>query len=820
MKIDGKWQVIHYEYDAANQLERTLYPDGKTVEYEYDVNGNQIKMTDWNGVFTETFDAMNRRTSSTDYKGHTLQYSYDKISNPTKLVYPDGKTVSYDYNARYELETMTDPAGLVTRYNYNAVGLLTSQERPNNTRTDISYDGAYRVTNFSNTKTNGDIVAQFKFDLDSVGNRTRLVEQRNGSNPVTYDFGYDDIYQLVNVKSSEGQALNYGYDSVGNRAKMAGVPKTTPTMTDTTSVSVSYEYDDLNTMLQAENSHFVQDDNGNRVQMTQPLSETKYATAGFSGTLITDYFFDVSNRIVTARETMSYYTTISNSLVYSQAVIMEADYSYDGMARRIAKLVQQYDVLGNPRETLLREYVYNGLDVVAEYEYLNGATDPQVNHYYYANGEKVAMETMPHNGTARTYWYTYDALGTTAAMVDVNGLTVAEYHHDEYGRLVVGDSLLNRYLFTGQEYDLETGLIHFFARYYDPVTGVWLSQDVERGDPMYIGTWNRYSYVLNNPLNMVDELGYWPSFVDSAVNKVKEVASSAKNYVEQNVVKPVAETVKNVGNYVNNTVVQPVVQTANNAQKWVNQNVVQPVTKKVNQVANQINENYIKPTVEKTKELYQSTREAITKGADWIQEHRTAVMAGVGFVVGLGVGMAAAAIFCVGTVGVGCAIMAGAAAGLVAGGLAAGGLQMGANVLDSNANSGLFDNVGSSMMIGGIAGGIGGALGGAAVSPFSPANSGFSSYSKAFDHWLRHGLKEGLGRTPGGYFNAAKNFANSSTNVSQKIYKVANGAKTTMWNPRTQEFLVKTGNTVNTYFRKNAAKQVLNLWKKSGGTMF
>ncbi|MEZ4730247.1 MAG: hypothetical protein R3E79_24215 [Caldilineaceae bacterium] len=137
---------------------------------------------------------------------------------------------------------------------------------------------------------------------------------------------------------------------------------------------------------------------------------------------------------------------------------MEADYSYDGNGRRIAKLVQTYNLVGGRLDVLLRRYVYDGLDVATEYEYHNGATTPDITNYYYANGEKVTLERRNANGE-QLYWYAYDAQGSTTALLDTAGQVAAEYQNDEFGRLLTGNSLLNHFLYTGQEYDPETDLL-------------------------------------------------------------------------------------------------------------------------------------------------------------------------------------------------------------------------------------------------------------------------------------------------------------------------------------------------------------------------
>lgn len=54
------------------------------------------------------------------------------------------------------------------------------------------------------------------------------------------------------------------------------------------------------------------------------------------------------------------------------------------------------------------------------------------------------------------------------------------------------------------------GLYEFYARDYDPVTGVWLSQDTYRGTNSIPSSLHRYQYGYNNPSNYIDEYGHFP----------------------------------------------------------------------------------------------------------------------------------------------------------------------------------------------------------------------------------------------------------------------------------------------------------------------
>ena len=99
------------------------------------------------------------------------------------------------------------------------------------------------------------------------------------------------------------------------------------------------------------------------------------------------------------------------------------------------------------------------------------------------------------------------------ALADETGNIVESYEYDAWGNvLAVRDgsgnplsesAIGNRFLFQGREYSWATGLYNFRARWYDPETGRWLSND-----PIGIsGGLNQYVFCANNPVNFIDPLG-------------------------------------------------------------------------------------------------------------------------------------------------------------------------------------------------------------------------------------------------------------------------------------------------------------------------
>lgn len=111
-----------------------------------------------------------------------------------------------------------------------------------------------------------------------------------------------------------------------------------------------------------------------------------------------------------------------------------------------------------------------------------------------------------------TYCAIKDIQSTVHALVDENGIIVERYEYDAWGRTKIysadGTELTesaigNRYLFQGREYDASTGLYYFRARWYDPVSGRFISKD-----PVGIsGGLNLYVFCSDDPVNFVDPLG-------------------------------------------------------------------------------------------------------------------------------------------------------------------------------------------------------------------------------------------------------------------------------------------------------------------------
>ena len=86
--------------------------------------------------------------------------------------------------------------------------------------------------------------------------------------------------------------------------------------------------------------------------------------------------------------------------------------------------------------------------------------------------------------------------------------------------------------YTGHEHLLEFDLINMNARLYDPMLARMLAPDNVLGDPTNTQSYNKYSYVINNPLKYTDPSGN--NWVDGLIKLGVHIGISALGYAAQN----------------------------------------------------------------------------------------------------------------------------------------------------------------------------------------------------------------------------------------------------------------------------------------------
>ena len=122
------------------------------------------------------------------------------------------------------------------------------------------------------------------------------------------------------------------------------------------------------------------------------------------------------------------------------------------------------------------------------------------------------------------FFYHPDHLGSSSYITNLDGEVAQHIEYVPFGEVFIeerNNTWNTPYLFNAKEFDEETGLYYYGARYYDPRISLWMSVDPKQeAYPNY----HSYCYVFNNPVNAIDPDGNEP---------IKPQAGTAKGFVEE-----------------------------------------------------------------------------------------------------------------------------------------------------------------------------------------------------------------------------------------------------------------------------------------------
>jgi RHS repeat-associated protein len=125
----------------------------------------------------------------------------------------------------------------------------------------------------------------------------------------------------------------------------------------------------------------------------------------------------------------------------------------------------------------------------------------------YTHGNEMD-EPLAERRSGVPSYFEQDALGSSTSLSNSNGTLSNTYTYDSFGRLSASTgNLVNPVQYTGREFDSETTLFYFRARYYDRNTGRFVSEDPSG----FAGGFNFYAYVQNDPNDSADPSGLCPS---------------------------------------------------------------------------------------------------------------------------------------------------------------------------------------------------------------------------------------------------------------------------------------------------------------------
>lgn len=494
---DARQKVTIFDPDAYGRVQSITYPDARSESFTYDHAGRIETHTDRNGILTTfTYDGLGRLKGKTYTSGNVqvmppATFTYDENgyvgSLTTATNEADTLTWTYDLAREPLTETSTSNASTVS-YTYDLAGNRSTLD--DGLQTDrlilmYGYDDAGRLA------TIGGSAGTFTLGYDEASRRRTLTHP----NHVVKTYTPDDLSRLAEVKTTLGTSViaraAYTYDDIWNRRS-----KTTEAFADV------YTPDDWNRLVQVTRGGtttetYTYDAVGNR------LSSLSYPTwtyddgnrlQSFNGTT---FGYD-SNGNVTSKigngSTWNYEWNAENQLKRVLNGSEVARFSYDPLGRRVKK------VAGSTTTT----WTYDGQDILRQVagsstlRYLHG---PGVDEPFALQDLNAPSPPNCMGSGPRLTSFHADGLGSIVKTTDCHDTVTTTRQYDAFGNLELGAT--SGYSFTGREWDSETGLYYYRARYYDPKIGRFISEDPFgfRADV------NFYRYVYDNPVSWVDPYG-------------------------------------------------------------------------------------------------------------------------------------------------------------------------------------------------------------------------------------------------------------------------------------------------------------------------
>ena len=515
-----------YEYTPAGQISRTIDGNGNAVQYRYNSLGKVSERTDQLG-FTETFryDEEGNLSLHIDRDGRQLQracnvfgqpvyekasdaegkhtnistWHYDSLGRVTRAVC-DGKSYEYIYDAYGNLKEKRSNGKRLVSYTHDRAGQITEIRDPEGVCTRYEYDILGRRSRIFN-----DDGLEVRYGYDALN---RICDIRYGNGVETaYTYDGDGNIRTLETRAGENVLLSfaYRYDGNGNRTAKTGMQAgvtlggvTSEITAGNNALDLSYAYDVRGQLLEERRNGtsvcYAYDKAGNRIRKTDVQGEICYLY-NEKNQLVEEespadrkqFSYDRQGGIIEEKNAagirrFSYNSRRQQTRVETETGnVQENRYDAEGL---------RFELLENGRRT---SFVYHDGELLQE-----EGREEQGTSYHLGAG----MEAF-RRGQELSYYHRDEQL-STVFVTDGQGEIRNSYQYDAFGMsLGTTEKLNNRIRYTGQQYDDVTGQYYLRARYYNPVAGRFMQEDVYQGDGL-----NLYAYCGNNPVVYDDPSGY------------------------------------------------------------------------------------------------------------------------------------------------------------------------------------------------------------------------------------------------------------------------------------------------------------------------
>ena len=495
-KKDREGYNTAYSYTEAGDTKSIIYNDGKSVEYTYNSLRQLSQVKDALGTINIDSDKFGRTTKVVDYNGEEVSYRYGKYGERLKTEYPDGSSVSYEYDKYLRLTSLTSGNKRVD-YTYDKEGRLIRKDMSDEVSSIYEYNERGLLSSLRHLKENRK-VEEYTYDYDLLGNKTKIVKYRDVSvkgieddnkeeiihrlwqDSGTFNYSYDSLNRLVEVKRGDRLLHKYAYDAFGNRTLLKNEDK-----------DIRYTYDALDRLIKEGGLQgskiYEYDKRGNLIGIID------------RGKRVRVYEYDTTGRL---------------GLSYSKSGKARS-YSYDGLGNRMG--IKEYErKIGYGEDGLKSILEENLSELTPSYEesYILDRTRAYHNLLQRRTGKRGSQAIQSYawdfnvaymEEGEKEFTYLQDELGSTIRLLEQGEESQSIYGYDEFGEdTYCTQGHLQPFGYTGYRYDKVADTYFAQAREYMPEVGRFAGEDWIKGSMVYPYTLNSYGYCYGNPMGFVD----------------------------------------------------------------------------------------------------------------------------------------------------------------------------------------------------------------------------------------------------------------------------------------------------------------------------
>ncbi|WP_407509334.1 RHS repeat-associated core domain-containing protein [Elizabethkingia anophelis] len=550
---EDKGGIINFTFNAAGEQLTAQY-GSNVVTTKYDVWGRKSEFYDpSNGLYKYEYNGFGQIKKEVSPRGYKEYFYNDKgqlvdETEKSNIVGLTDKSISVSYNDK---GLLTEKIGVSNGKNYSTTiiydtfGRLLERTEKSNGRTyvqkNIVYDNLSRLVSYEKGVTSGGVYTktmienvydnwsgwmyQIKDKLSGTilwrlyesNGSGQALRSRFGASDITNTYDYNNFLSQTEHRSTKGLLFGsrYTFDAVKNELKERFRQG-------------NFALDEI----------FTYDDNNRLVEWTNPktggVSSNKYDIKGriVENDQLGVIQFGNTNKVyqptgakLSAIGKQNYLNAEIQRVIYNEnndplyIQSKKGDVRFEYGLTNMRQLVTYGQAAPVGNNGTIEDFATS--DWEGEFtkyysedgsiEVVHNNTTGEEKHILYIGGtpyESNILYLKDFTQSNGSYKFLHkDYLGSILAISDEEGNLVQETHFDAWGRLAAGGTNLLDRGYTSHEHFEDIGIIHMNGRLYDPLLRRFLNADENIQDPYNTQVYNKYAYVINNPLIYNDPSG-------------------------------------------------------------------------------------------------------------------------------------------------------------------------------------------------------------------------------------------------------------------------------------------------------------------------